>query len=193
MRLTCPNIIPVNFYYLIKRVCTTYILSYCFFLLRNQEEIYQRVWRHELHISELQPLREGSLRHRQKIRENHFLLTQGDLLLREESSRKRMTAMAMERKLRSWGKRVTATGRCWPRSSPTSSLSQGALVPLLHYPQSTGARRCQGIPWVIRPPGKEEGHAMRAQGPGVPCRFDSAHSSCDTGNQDTTSACVFPF
>ena len=46
-------------------------------------------------------------------------------------------------------------------------------------PQPTEARRCQGIPWVIRhhPPQKEEDHSMRAQGPGVTCRFDSAHSS----------------
>lgn len=51
---------------------------------------------------------------------------------------------------RSQGKRVTTTGRCWPRSSPTSSRSQGALVPLLLYPQSTEAQKCQEIPWVIR-------------------------------------------
>ena len=193
MKLACPNIIPVNFYYLIKRVCTTYILSYCFSLLRNQEETYQRVWRHELHISELQPLREGSLRHGQKVRENHFLLSQGDLLLWEESSRKRVAAMAMERKLKELRKESDHNRQMLAKVKSNFQPFQGALVPLLLYPQSTEARRCQGIPWVIRPPGKEEGHAMRAQEPGVTCRFDSAHSSCDTDNQDTTSACVFPF
>ena len=37
--INCPHIIPVNFYHLIKRVCTTCLLGYSFSPLRNKEEL----------------------------------------------------------------------------------------------------------------------------------------------------------
>lgn len=85
-----------------------------------------------------------------------------------------------------WGKKMITTGECWPRSSPRSSLSQVALLLLLLHPQPTEAQRSQGILWIIRPPRKEEGTAVRAQESRVTCRFASVSTAAGSWTSTTS-------
>ena len=54
--------------------------------------------------------------------------------------------MAMERKLKELRKESDHNRQMLAKVKSNFQPFQGALVPLLLYPQSTEARRCQGIP-----------------------------------------------
>lgn len=90
-----------------------------------------------------------------------------------------MAAVSTERKLKELRNENEHDRKTLAKVEPSSSLSQGALVLLRHHSQPTGAPKCQGMPWVIRLPRKQESHALRAQGSEVTCWFDSVSPAAE--------------
>lgn len=91
-----------------------------------------------------------------------------ELLWRERRARGRWAEPCPPRGCStSCGRRTAAPGSHWPASSSSSSLSPAGRLFLLY----------QGIRWVSRLPRKLEGHAGRARGSRLTCRFDAASTA----------------